>query len=81
MSHAGGVTAGELAIDDLLRELESLAHTRVTTLRHGSAEALSHHIARMAALEKEYLRRFPEREVDPGRTREGARHRDDAPIT
>jgi hypothetical protein len=31
----------------------------------------------MAELEQEYLRRFPDREVDPGRLRSGARERND----
>jgi len=62
-------------LDDeaLLRELDTLARTRVETLRHGSDEAWAHHRSRTDALEAEYLRRRPHREVEPGRLREGAR--------
>jgi hypothetical protein len=73
---ATGPTARDLSDDDLLRELDSLHSTRHTTLRHGSDDALSMHTGRQAALEQEYLRRFPRREVDPNRLREGARGRD-----
>lgn len=64
-----GVHPGQLTDSDLLRELASLHSTRHDTLRHGSAAALDHHNRRTAELEWEYLRRFPEREVDPGRLR------------
>lgn len=70
-----GPSAADLSTDDLLRELAHLHETRTATLRHGSASALQAHTHRMAALEQEYLRRFPEREVDPERLREGARER------
>ena len=73
MSAIEGVPAADLPDEDLLRELDSLARTRVQTLRHGSDDALRTHIDRMAELEQEYLRRFPDREIDPQRTREGAR--------
>jgi hypothetical protein len=72
----GGVPAGELTDDDLLRELTHLHETRDDTFRHGSAQALEHHDERTAALEAEYLLRFPDREVDPGRLRSGARDED-----
>lgn len=80
MSAAGpaestGPAAADLSTDDLLRELAHLHATRTAALRHGSASALQAHTHRMAALEQEYLRRFPEREVDPERLREGARER------
>ncbi|GHJ42687.1 hypothetical protein Cs7R123_00290 [Catellatospora sp. TT07R-123] len=68
-----GIPADELADEDLLRELESLGRTRVQTLRHGSDDALHMHTERSRELEREYLRRFPQREIDPQRTREGAR--------
>jgi hypothetical protein len=70
-----GPEAAELSQDDLLRELEQLHHTRNTTLRHGSDDALTAHTHRVTELEREYLRRFPDREVDPQRLREGARAR------
>ncbi|MEV4416495.1 DUF6158 family protein [Catellatospora sp. NPDC049609] len=73
MNTADGVPAADLPDEDLLRELESLARTRVQTLRHGSDDALSTHQSRTRELEGEYLRRFPDRETDPNRTREGAR--------
>jgi hypothetical protein len=70
-----GVRADQLSEVDLLREIESLARTRQDTLRHGSDSALAEHDRRTAELEAEYLRRFPGREIDPGRLREGARRR------
>lgn len=70
-----GIPASELPDDDLLRELASVHRTRHETLRHGSDQALVHHDERMAELEGEYLRRFPQREIDPERLTEGARLR------
>jgi hypothetical protein len=70
-----GIPAGELTDEDLHRELAELHRTRNDTLRHGSEHALVRHSERMAELEAEYLLRFPRREVDPGRLREGARRR------
>ncbi len=67
-----GVEPGELTDDELLRELASLHETRHDTLRHGSDSALVHHNRRMAELEGEYLRRYPDREVDPQRLRDPA---------
>jgi hypothetical protein len=71
-----GVAPDDLDDDDLLRELESLHDSRHRTLRHGSDDALTMHTERTAELEREYLRRFPAREVDPQRLRSGARDRD-----
>ena len=70
-----GQPAQDLSDEALLRELEQLHQTRHTTLRHGSEEALATHSRRTRELEQEYLRRFPGREVDPERLREGARRR------
>ncbi|MGH8970056.1 MAG: DUF6158 family protein [Actinomycetes bacterium] len=70
-----GPAAADLSDEDLMRELETLHATRHTTLRHGSDAALAVHTRRVEALEQEYLRRFPQREVDPHRQREGARDR------
>jgi hypothetical protein len=72
---ATGVAALDLTDEDLLRELAELHRTRHETLRHGSDDALEMHDERMTELEGEYLRRFPEREVDPQRLRAGARGR------
>jgi hypothetical protein len=71
----GGPAAQDLSDEDLLREMAHLHETRTTTLRHGSPDALAAHTHRQEALEQEYLRRWPEREVDPQRLREGARLR------
>jgi hypothetical protein len=60
-----------------MRELAALHRTRHDTFRHGSAHALERHTERMRELEEEYLRRFPEREIDPERERAGARQRPD----
>jgi hypothetical protein len=72
-----GLPASSLDDEGLLRELGSIHRTRHTTLRHGSSQALGRHTSRMDELEAEYLQRFPDREVDPGRQREGARQRAD----
>ena len=70
-----GVPASGLSEDDLRRELAHLHETRHTTFLHGSPDALQAHTRRMDELEAEYLRRHPEREVDPDRLRSGARQR------
>jgi hypothetical protein len=66
-----GVAPSELSDEDLLRELASLHRTRHDALRHGPADALRQHSRRVGELEVEYMRRFPEREIDPSRTRDG----------
>jgi hypothetical protein len=71
-----GVDPAALRDEDLLRELESLHSSRNETFRHGSDDALDAHTERTRALEEEYLRRRPGREIDPERTRAGARQRD-----
>jgi hypothetical protein len=63
----------ELSDDDLLREIEQLHRTRHETFLHGSESALTQHTRRMAALEQEYIRRTPDREVDEERLRSGRR--------
>jgi hypothetical protein len=65
----------DLSDGDLIRELDSLHSTRHTTLRHGSPDALVAHTRRQEALEQEYLQRWPAREIDRQRLREGARER------
>jgi hypothetical protein len=64
-----GVEPGSLSTEDLLRELYTLHDSRHETFRHGSDDALANHDRRTAELEREYLRRFPAREVDPQRLR------------
>jgi hypothetical protein len=67
--------ASALTEDDLLRELDSLHRTRHDTFLHASTEALVTHTERTMELEDEYLRRHPERQIDPHRLRAGARAR------
>lgn len=67
--HELGVDPAELPDEDLLRELHTIHTTRHDALRHGSVDALANHDRRLAQLESEYLRRHPEREVDPARLR------------
>ena len=59
----------ELGDDELLRDLDPLYRLRLTTLRHGAAGALEASTRRIGELEQEYLRRRPEREIDPARVR------------
>ncbi|HEV7932755.1 MAG TPA: DUF6158 family protein [Actinomadura sp.] len=72
---ATGVTPSDLGDEDLMRELEHLYDTRLDALRHAADQALAEHTRRMAEFEAEYLRRRPEREIDPERLRAGARQR------
>jgi hypothetical protein len=65
-----GIPAGDLSDDDLARELEQLHRTRHETFLHGPTTALQHHSERTAALELEYLRRHPERDIDRSRLRD-----------
>ena len=74
-SHNGGVDPRELDDRRLLHELEIVHRTRHDTLLHGSPAALDAHNTRTAALEGEYLRRHPRRQVLAERTRAGARER------
>jgi hypothetical protein len=76
----GRVGPAALTNDDLRRELasphrsrhETFRHEtfRHETFRHGTDDALAHHDRRTAELERGYLRRFPDREVDPHRLRD-----------
>ncbi|WP_336210274.1 DUF6158 family protein [Nonomuraea sp. LPB2021202275-12-8] len=70
-----GIDPADLSDDDLLRELRQLHVTRTDTFLHGSDDALATHTSRTNEMETEYLRRHPERDVDPNRLREGARAR------
>ncbi len=67
MATDDGVSAAALPDGDLLRELASLHRTRLETLRHAPEPALATHLSRTAELESEYLRRYPDRQVDPSR--------------
>jgi hypothetical protein len=60
-----GVAPESLSDRDLVRELEQLHRIRRETFLHGPIEALPHHSERTAALELEYLRRYPERDIKP----------------
>jgi hypothetical protein len=73
---AMGINPQDLDEEDLIRELRRLHETRTDTLFHGSDDALERHTSRTQELEGEYLKRFPERHIDPGRLRSGARERD-----
>ena len=75
-NNVSGVRPEDLAESDLLRELQHLHETRHDTFLHGSPDALRMHTSRTAELEDEYLRRHPDRDVDPARTRAGARSED-----
>lgn len=66
-----GVDPAELSDEDLIREIHSLHRTRLDTLRHAADTALANHLRRTAELETEYLARYPGREIDPGRLRDG----------
>ena len=66
-----GIDPAGLSEEDLLRELRSLHRTRLDTLRHGAEAALDNHLRRTAELETEYLARYPAREIDPHRLRDG----------
>lgn len=54
---------------DLLAELDHVLRKRLDTVRHGSDSAIENSTRRQAELEGEYLRRFPQREVEPQRLR------------
>ncbi|MFF3209227.1 DUF6158 family protein [Streptomyces sp. NPDC002886] len=70
-----GPSADGLEEGRLMKELEAIHRTRHETLLHGSDDALLTHTRRMDELEREYVRRHPERAQTTGRTRSGARAR------
>ncbi|BCJ78202.1 hypothetical protein CS0771_77460 [Catellatospora sp. IY07-71] len=70
-----GVPARDLSDEDLFRELAALYRTRLDSLRHASDQALTRHTTRTVELETDYVRRFPDREINPDRLRSGARTR------
>ena len=74
--HGGKFGLDPHRLDDaaLERELRYLYATREETFFHGSRQALLNHTERMLQLEREYVRRFPERtKADALRTRKGSR--------
>ncbi len=75
-----GIAPDQLADDDLRREVAHLHETRHDTLLGGSESALRAHTERMLALEREFLRRFPEAAPDPRRTRAGSRQNAGQPV-
>lgn len=60
-------STADLTEHELLRELEHLHATRHEMFLHASAQAMVAHSERQHELEDEYLRRHPDREIDPGR--------------
>jgi Family of unknown function (DUF6158) len=64
-----GIAATELSDDDLMRELAQLHRTRHETLLHAPTQALERHSERTTELELEYLRRWPQRDIDETRLR------------
>jgi len=68
-----GVPADQLTDASLERELKHLHGTRHDTFLHGSEDALAFHTSRTSELERDYLRRNPDRVIDARRTRHGSR--------
>ena len=76
-----GIPPKNLSDDDLVREVTHLHETRHDAMRGASESAFEAHTERMLALEREYLRRFPEDSApDPLRTRAGARENAGQPV-
>jgi hypothetical protein len=76
-----GIAPEELDDEDVRREVAHLHETRHDTLLKGSESALEAHTERMLALEREFLRRFPEEGApDPRRTRAGSRESAGQPV-
>jgi hypothetical protein len=76
-----GIAPEALDDADLRREVAHLHETRHDTMLGGSEAALEAHTHRMLALEREFLRRFPEDSApDPARTRAGSREKAGQPV-
>jgi hypothetical protein len=60
-----GIAAVDLSEHDLLRELGHLHETRHDIFLHAPTSALQHHSEQTAELELEYLRRHPDRDIEP----------------
>ena len=74
-------TPSELSDDDFVREVTHLHETRHDAMRGASESAFEAHTQRMLALEREYIRRFPEDSApDPLRTRAGSREDAGQPV-
>jgi len=56
-----GIPPGDLSDEDLERELAHTHGQRHDTFLNGTEHALTTHTRRMNELEREYLRRFPNR--------------------
>jgi hypothetical protein len=79
--HPGGIDPRELSDEDVVREVTRLHETRHEAMRGASESAFEAHTRRMLALEREYLRRFPEDAApDPLRTRAGSREDAGQPV-
>lgn len=78
MTESARVPPEALDEADLVRELEQLHRTRHEAFLHAAADALVAHTRRTVELEDEHLRRHPDRDIDPYRTRAGARAREAA---
>jgi hypothetical protein len=73
-SRPNGIPATDLPDDDLDREMTHLHDTRHDTVLGGTEDALETHTRRMLELEREFLRRFPDRSApDPARVRASRR--------
>lgn len=59
-----GIPAQDLSDDDLGRDLEQVYAKRYDMFRHGAADQFRNNVQRMAELEAEYVRRFPDRVTD-----------------
>jgi hypothetical protein len=79
-STSSGIPAAQLSDEDLLREMRHLHETRHDAVLHAGDDALETHTRRMLELEDEYMRRDPDREIDPDRLRSGARERAGQPV-
>jgi hypothetical protein len=73
-NHAHGIQPAALTDDELTREMTHLHNTRHDAVLSASEDALETHTERMLALEREFLRRFPDRGAPSQlRTRAGSR--------
>ena len=76
-----GIEPRELSDADLVREVTHLHETRHDAMRGAGESAFEVHTERMLALEREYIRRFPEVSApDPLRTRARARETARQPV-
>ena len=64
MTDRTGIAGGDLADDDLERELATLHEKRHDIFLGGTVDQWHNHVARTSELETEFLRRFPDRVFD-----------------